>query len=319
MNEKSVVFFNPLTDIRMTHMNDKATITIANLTSAFPIKPTTLAQTQCRIVPIGIEIEVPWRDYFPDLWVDGMPNIDDDLMESIKIECDRREVDLVPRLMKTVECGVPRGADRYWEFAFDPVTDVSLLATQVAIIRANGLIPGSNHSLHITFGGLEVTRDMHYIALVLESFACTSERIKRGFLNEGQSKAWARKGFAGLFQKEGEHDIQHGYKVGAELRLLHLPTDDHALLELLDVAQMLGSIVHHIQHDRHHNVHWSGLVAVCKDVLEQAGLPDRNWKKPYINPEIWNRFAEQLPCIQHSVRVAFNHYRQNIADSCDLY
>lgn len=251
-------------------------------------------------MPIGIEIEVPWKAYFPDLWKPGFPNLCDAEMWLIWQECTEHERILLPRLQKTVECGVPKGADRYWEFAFDPVTDPSIVCNQYSILQANGLLPKGRHSLHITLGGLRVTRDTVFLALLLECMASSRERIMTGFHDEVISKGWARKGFAGVFEKEGDHDIQHGYQYAAEIRILHVPDTVEDLYRLLYKAQKYAFAVQQTQAGKS-VMWWNKLVFRLGAILEYHKLPNRNWRKPHLEPEVWNSFADQYDSISRLV------------------
>jgi len=280
----------------MNNINDIPLQTTSNLLNAFPSN-LQKRDPWPRKVPVGIEVEVPWRGYFPDLWVDGFPNVDEETLARITEECTKREETLIPKLRKTQECGVKRGADKYWEFAFDPVTDVRITCDHVEILRQHNLIPEGPHSLHITFGGLRATRDMHYVAMILECFACSPERILSGFhpTSEAQSVGWARKGFAGLFEKTGSHDLLHGYQYGCEIRLLTLPQTDDELFYLLDIGQCFAVLA------LNKDPMWTRIRDTLKMILLKNGLPDENWKKPHINPELWKDVAEKWPAVQAKV------------------
>lgn len=275
--------------------------TIDNLLQAFPGKPYLIPRTGDRIVPIGIEVEVPWRAYFPDLWVEGFPDVGAETLARITAECTEREKILLPKLMKTVECGVKSGADKYWEFAFDPVLDVSILCNQVSILQYNDLIPKGHHSLHITFGGIRLTRSAHYIAMVLEAVACNQARVLQGFTKDGASTGWARKGYAGMFEKSGEYDLMHGYEVGTEIRLLYLPEGDIELFALLNVAQKLACLVYDEQQYGSTPRVLQYMINECGTILGEHGLPNTNWKKPHMNRDIWTKFAADLPSIQYEI------------------
>lgn len=276
--------------------------TTANLLREFPTKLPIRNSTN-RVVPVGIEVEVLWRAYFPDLWVEGFPNVDEETLARISAECSIREKTLIPMLMKTQHCGINRGADRYWEFALDPVQDVGIACDHIAILREHNLIPPGRHSLHITFGGLKLDKHMYFVAMVLEALACSSERVLSGFhpSQTTMPHGWARKGFAGLFFKEGDHDILHNYGFGTEIRLLYLPETDQQLFELLDLAQRLAEIVKGVQQNKPDSL-WDKTVANLSAILTSYGLPNNNWKKPHINPDVWTLFAQKMPEIQRDVR-----------------
>ncbi len=106
---------------------------------------------------IGIEVEVPWSSYFPGLWKEyGLDQrkvsaLSADELADLGRRCGDLEVDLLPQLRKTVECGVPRGNDRYWEFSLNPAHDAGLLVEQVRLLSAAGVLPRDRkHSLHVT-------------------------------------------------------------------------------------------------------------------------------------------------------------------------
>lgn len=261
-------------------------------------------------MPIGIEVEVPWKAYFPDLWVEGFPNVESHILSDISVQCTEREKDLIPRLMLTEKCGIKRGGDRYWEFALDPVTDVGIACDHIAILRQHNLIPPGKHSLHITFGGVRVTRDMYYVAMCLEALACSPDRILRGFhpTSPNLSHGWARKGYAGLFEKEGSNDVQHGMEYGSEIRLLWLPDTDEQLYSLLSIAQLLAMRVQRAQTTGEQCHIWLSVMQDCKAVLSENGLPDRNWKKPHQDPNVWRVFADRLPAIQQRIKTILNNH-----------
>ena len=117
-------------------------------------------------VPLGIEVEVSWKSYFPDLWVEGFPSqVSPEKLQEITATCSERERLLLPLLNKTVECGVQRGTDKYWEFAFPPTTDVVVTCDQVKILQHAQLIPKGNHSLHVTIGGVIPNQDVGLVLL----------------------------------------------------------------------------------------------------------------------------------------------------------
>jgi hypothetical protein len=290
----------------MTNINQKPLETVQNLLNAFPNRPELHPQYIDREVPLGIEIEVPWRAFFPDLWVEGFPNVDEQTLAQISEQCSVREAILIPMLCKTVECGVNKGADKYWEFAFDPSTDISITCNQVEILRVNNLIPPGNHSLHITFGGLRANADVVYMAMALEAYACDQNRILAGFHpSKVMSTGWARKGYAGVFEKEGVHDVQHGYQYAAEIRLLYLPSTGDQLFTLLDLAQRLAECVRLTQAG-HHVDQWQLFKQRAKQILVEHGLPPKNWKKPHMEPDVWQRFGQHLPSISRLVQQAIN-------------
>lgn len=295
----------------LSQINERPIQTVGNLLCAFEKSPSQLFSGQERPIPIGIEIECSWRSYFPDLWMEGFPNnISDEDMQRISEDCLRREQKLLPQLMKAQRAGVPSGADRYWEFAFEPVTDISLLCNQVEILRANGLIPEGHHALHITIGGVEPSPAMYAITMVLEAYACSVERLRSGYGTTGPyqlSKGWAKKGRAGLFMKEGSNDLLHGYEVGTEIRTLHLPKTTNELYFVLDTCQKLVEVSHSLDTRSSYDERcWRMLKKDLVWVLEEAELPNTNWGKPRDNPPLWERIAERFVLMQYLTRKVFS-------------
>lgn len=294
----------------LSNINNRPIDTVGNLLLAFDKSPSQLYSGQDRSIPIGIEVECSWKSYFPDLWIDGFPNnISSEEMERITSECSRREQDLIPKLMKAQRCGVPSGADKYWEFAFEPVTDISLLCNQVEILKVNGLIPEGHHALHITIGGVEPRPVIYKIAMILEAYACDVARLRSGFGTAGPyqlSKGWAKKGRAGLFMKEGSGDLLHGYEVGTEIRTLHMPKTTNELYFVLDTCQWLVQVSETLNTCEEEIVEsWFDLMNDLRWSLDQSGLPDKNWGKPRDDPTLWEHIAERFPRLQQMTRMAY--------------
>lgn len=266
-----------------------------------------VAPVQQYQVPLGIEIEVPWRAYFPDLFVAGFPNVSADEMARITVECSRREAVLVPKLEHTVACGLQKGKDRYWEFAFDPVTNAEILVQQINVLQKAGLCPSGAHSLQITFGGLRITRDVYYLALILESLCCSPERILQGFhpTNLYGVHGWSKKGIAGVHQKMGACNLLHGYGIAVEIRTLQMPETLEGLRHLFRVAHHYGEQIR--QKQEYESVPaWDRLVTDLSGILKSHGLPDENWRAPHQRPEVWKRFAFELPLLSQKVETKVN-------------
>lgn len=289
-------------------MNTKPRETLAALMQAFPEAPDGMFPPTEEGMSLGLEIECSWRSYFPDLWVDGFPNVSAEEMQRITEECLKREAVLLPKLLRTVACGVPRGADRYWEFAFDPVTDVSIVCNQIAVLQANGLIPPGDHSLHITIGGIRVNRETYYLAFLIEMLLCSPERIGSAFhaANKKMSAGWARKGYAGVFEKEGR-ELMHGEYVAAEFRICELPGDLNKLYSALKLIQKYAKALHLMQHGSV-SYEFLEMVGYARDILKKHHLSDENWKKPNLEPDMWTKFMAAYPLIREEFGSIINHY-----------
>jgi hypothetical protein len=205
---------------------------------------------------LGAEIEVQWSAYFPELWerfglserrVADLPPGE---LEELTAACAKIEATLRPRLEKSVECGVPRGNDRYWEFALRPVGDAALLAEQIALLTAAGLLPREGRrSLQITVAGIRQGEDAMWMAIALSAFAGDGRRWAEGLaLHEkgGLRAGWSRKGKGGVLEKSPE-ELAGGAPFACEFRPLLLPAGDAELLETLRAAQSMGEGIRQLQ------------------------------------------------------------------------
>lgn len=259
-------------------------------------------------VPIGIEIEVKFSSYFPDLWKEfdlekrGFGGLSKAESDSFSAKCSELEKDLLPKLRSTILAGVPRGNDRYWEFALDPAHDVSLLVEQVELMSEGGVLPRDRrHSLQVTVGDLRATPDVYYLAMLLELQTVDAERIAYGIEQTSKTiyTGWARKGRSGVFEK-GADDLKHGSTVACELRPLQLPVDRAGLHRLmLDVSWAANAIAFkqgvRPLHDAEGLDRWNSFVEQAKQALYDHGLPDRNWGAGQdIDRGSWIAFGEKL-------------------------
>src|SRR5690606_41021089 len=65
--------------------------TLENLRQTFPNKPDiTFISGPHSDVLIGLEVECSWRSYFPDLWTDGFPDVDELTLDNITRSEERR-------------------------------------------------------------------------------------------------------------------------------------------------------------------------------------------------------------------------------------
>lgn len=257
------------------------------------------------VVSIGIEIEVPWSSYFPGLWREfgldsrKVSTLQADELAELGRRCAALESDLLPRLHKTVECGVPRGNDRYWEFSLKPANDVSLLVEQVRLLSAAGLLPRDRkHSLHVTVGDMPRCEELYYLCMLLELEFVDPQRIREGIAQTRQTihTGWARKGLAGIFEK-GQGELQGGAAVAAEIRMLQLPTTDTEFARLMDRVQWGVNAISDRLHGRMTSAasQWRCVMERAKDSLRAEGLPLENWSRGGQRYEVWEQFAQAMP------------------------
>jgi len=200
-------------------------------------------------VSMGLEIETQWSAHFPELWERfglakrGIKALGAQELDALSLACSEREAVLLPRLKKTVECGIPRGNDRYWEFAFLPAANPDLLAEQIRLLSAAGLLPREGpRSLQITLGGLRSETDAVALAWLLAAFCVDSGRIRRGINLTRQiiHAGWARKGSAGVHEKTAD-ELMHGARRAVEIRPLLLPATHSETLFLLRLASQAAA------------------------------------------------------------------------------
>lgn len=266
------------------------------------------------VVPVGIEIEVPWRSYFPGLvqryGLDARRFQDLQREESaaLTVECSELELQLRPRLEATIACGVPRGNDRYWEFAFAPACDVSHTLEQVRLLTAAGLLPRDRkHSLHVTLGGIPRCKAVYFLAMLLESRHVDPQRLVEG-ADRGlhPSNNWGRKGLAGVFEK-GSVELAGGAQVACELRMLQLPVDDGDFRQLMATVRMASDAIADCLAGIPSPAAstWKAFQTHAEAVLARRGLPLNNWWRGGVDGGVnlyaWQKFSESLAEIRHDL------------------
>lgn len=295
-------------------MNPQTQAIINHLLREFP---TQLQEKESFISknPIGIEIEVKWKSYFPTLWDKYLQNtaysdLPIHLKKSLNQECDKEELLILPNLNKTVECGIQKGKDKYWEFAFEPVTQINLLDYQLQILQAHKLIPNGEHSLHITIGNMLITQDVYSLLLLLEMISCTSDRIQSGFhqTNPKMSATWAKKGYGGAFQKNA-NQLKYNTSVATELRTLNLNTKNNHY-HLLKITAYLSDIIIDKQNNAYNPLieQWNSFTHEIKQILISFNLPNKNWKKPNLYPSHWLTYIQNYQHIKHLIIPKFEQY-----------
>lgn len=298
----------------MSHLDQSSKTTCERLANRFGLEWSQAVPISCS-VPIGIEIEVKFSSYFPSLWKEfdlerrGFASLSRDEMQTFSTRCSAIEEDLLPKLHATVAAGVPRGNDRYWEFALDPAHDVSLLVDQVELMTQAGVLPRDRrHSLQITIGDIKASPDVFYLAMLLELQTIDSERIAYGIEQTQKTifTGWARKGRSGVFEK-GAADLKHGSQVACELRPLQLPVERADFERLMaDVSWGANAIaakqgVRPLS-DSEGLERWNRFVTDAKQALKDHGLPDKNWGcSQTIDKAAWLGFGEQLQSLRDAL------------------
>lgn len=269
------------------HKFDQCAVdTIKNLSREFNIIPNSRPDYFSEF-SMGIEIEVKFRYFFPELFqkyfsdYNSYTELSYEEKDAIDAEIEKAEESIQEKLKKTVQCGIPKGVDKYWEFAFTPVYNISYLITQVDILNQAGLIPKGKHSLHITLGNTTLSPRKFWILLMLELLYCDKNRIQEGFSKKYKtmSATWATKGESGILHKKSQDLLDSDS--GVELRTLQFDGTADTLYDILTKAH------HLIMNDQ---------FAICEMRREawKVGLPDANWGNPHSNPDVWNKYIQNF-------------------------
>lgn len=294
------------------HLDDIGLQVIDRLRQKFPIVPkqTYLGTSDLEksICPIGIEVEIPWRGYFPLLWKkyfgDGkkFEDFTPQQIRELQSESAVLESELAVQLQKTIECGISRGRDRYWEFSFSPVENVEILAELVAILSANDLCPLGPYSLHVTVGKLRPTGRVYLALLLLELVHSSASRIASGINRENRysGRAWARKGRAGIHHKTAAY-LTFGDSTAIELRTLQLPESVAQLLQLLQRITCFAKWLYQEQQGAK-IPEWDCLVEFLQELLRAHSLEVKNWENPATQPILWERYVAAFPSMSATVK-----------------
>lgn len=267
-------------------------------------------------VSVGLEIEVPFSSYFPQLWCSWgldrrrVGELTAAELEAFSEQCRIHEEPLRAHLAATQVCGIPRGGDRYWEFSLDPVNDAGLLWEEIELLSGAGVLPRDRgHALHCTLGGVRRTSDVYYLAMVCEVLFVEPQRLAAGVAATRTTihTGWGRKGLSGVFEK-GQSELKGMATVASELRTLQLPATSEVLLELLAVVRAGSDAIADRQAGRDTlGARWWGAVRQeCEAALARRGLPAANWwtggTDGGIRYEVWARFTSQLHAIAADIR-----------------
>ncbi len=222
--------------IAMDNFDKIAQQTVCNLQDAFNRIPSFRFDNVCKY-SIGIEIEIKFRHAFPDVF---KSHVLTNNLEAINDIIKDKEA----LYFKTIECGIPLGADKYWEFSFTPVHNTSLLVDQIEILSYANLIPSGDHSLHITIGGIDKSEKSYWILRIMELLYIKKERVI--------SMNWNKKGLGGILER-----IYQGY----EMRTLTMSRDT-------DMDELFRILIILLDSN-----HWK----IIKQKCLSLGLPDEIW------------------------------------------
>lgn len=286
----------------MSNIDQKVKETINNLLYSFDLKDLNLNSKPiiCNY-SVGIEVEVKFKSLFPSLYKkyfenDLYKNSSYDIQKEISNLISIEEKDILSNLEKTVECGIPRGNDKYWEFSLMPVYDLSLIFEQIRILNFLNLIPfnkNDEHTLHITVGGLKSNSNIYWVLTIMELLFSNPKRINSGLSEDKTySMKWASKGEGGIYKKN-EYDLMDSFE-GFEFRTLVL--DD---LEKFNI--LLNTLCYLLNNLKTKEI--EELIGNLKKEFLNLGIQDKNWGKPHLNEMVWKTYVENFEFLKEKVYI----------------
>lgn len=260
---------------------------------------------------IGLEIEVKWSSFFPDLaakyFADGRTYMD---LAPDEIRClteAMKEVEgaVYDKLNLGLEAGLLRGKDRWWEHVLPATTEPEVVIDIISVMTEVGLLPHGQHALHLTVGSVRHSKDLYFALLAMELMASDSSRILSGFhrTHDNLVAGWAKKGRAGIFVKK-DWDLKHEAEA-VELRTVYLdnrPGDAYKSFITLayKACKAVADIQHQVESNQTHAFRIFRDAATAE--LIAHGLPNCNWEKPHQNPDVWRKFAGSLASLKDHLR-----------------
>lgn len=242
---------------------------------------------------IGIEVEMTWRQAFPDLaaqWPqEGVSPKDVDKTSSAYLrfseEYDRHDKQMKPLLEQTKQV-IPRPwRDAYWEFSFLPSNNVTVTTQELAILYDLGIL-SDNHSyaLHMTVAGIDNNRDAYAFLCSLEqNGGTTPERILAA--QTSRTGAWACKGEGGLLRRQPS-ELVGDHRVGYEFRTL-VASSQEQLTGLLVTAADLATLMQDKEA-------WANHRHEVESKLKAFGLEQKPWGKPKGQLSTWMKYINYL-------------------------
>lgn len=214
---------------------------------------------------------------------------------------------LVPLYEATIQAGIPKGRDAFWEFANAPAYSWQTLAAELGSLMCYGLIPQDHdHSLHVTLGNVESGRGgMCLVLSGLELMHSNPQRLLVATESNryGGSVAWARRGQEGI-RNRTPADLKLGHTTAVELRTLTVSNSEQAT-EILKDAQVLAAILTAFRlrmHTKSSTIHeiaqqWPVFRDHLKQLWGDYNVPAESWGVPHRNKLPWQQWAQ---CIEHA-------------------
>lgn len=238
---------------------------------------------------IGIEIEMTWRQAFPDLavtWPEpGSLDRKSTSYQEFSRHFDSREKRLMPTL-KHIENVIPRvGVDAYWEFSFLPTKNLSVTGAELAVLYDTGVLNDTHdYSLHMTVAGIDNDRDAFAFLCGIELADGTNlDRLMAAVTSK--KGAWARKGVGGIMKRRPS-ELMGEDSVGYEFRTLSAQSQNQ-VNSLLDTAANLADL---LQDEESWRVYRSSI----EHSLKVNGLDLKAWPRPKANSLPWLSYIRMI-------------------------
>lgn len=269
---------------------------VVALRDEFHLEPMERIDSEPSPFTIGIEIEMTWRQAFPDLAEQWPTPPDKNILSpsyrKFSSAYDQRDKLLRPQL-QTITKVIPHvGFDAYWEFSFLPTKNVSVTAQELRFLYDAGiLLDGQNYSLHMTVAGIDNYRDAFAFLCCIEmAGGTTPARILEAI--ESKKGAWSRKGGGGIM-KRTPNELHGEDEMGYEFRSLTAISQEQLNVTLATAADLS----HLIRHDPDT---WKVLRADIEQTLIAHGLPLEQWPRPKDDSSYWYKYATLLEALQES-------------------
>jgi hypothetical protein len=285
----------------MCHPDKEALRVLQNLTSTFSLQCTFCAKDihLPQGMLVGIEIEVPWKAYFPKLHREflGEGRTYTDLSwfqkRALTSACRKEEETLLPRLRQTEVCGIVRGKDPYWEFVLPAVGQLGITYQLLEALVCADVLPWGPYSLHLTVSGPLSQARAFVILFLLEALYVRPVRIQSSLVGRG---TWSRKGKGGIFRKE-RHKLQHGSPSAYELRSLELPeTLSECRTLFRDFARLAHLLCDMDSPGARH------CVREVRELLASHDLPFSEWGNVKEEQRLWEKYWKSLPTLKKEAR-----------------
>lgn len=243
---------------------------------------------------IGIEIEMTWRQAFPDLsqkYSESPNKLGRFSREyhEFSQEYSKHDKQLLP-LLQRIEPVIPRvGNDAYWEFSFLPAHNMGVTDAELAVLYDTCILrDGNDYSLHMTVAGIDNDRDAFAFLCGLEqNGGSTPDRILEAM--HSQKGAWARKGSGGIVKRRPD-ELMGNSTVGYEFRTL-VGKSQEQINATLSTAAHLSQI--HEQPEE-----WKEYRKETEGRLRAHGLEVKSWGSPRANEAPWLRYVELLDSVK---------------------